>query len=371
MTELFLRPYAVIFLILVAPFVFGWAHRQITIRHSSLKPQKGLRTYSLLVMAASVCLALMTTNLTIALMGPKVPDAKVEHIAVIRKVCLFIDRSGSMTAVLTEGAKELSEDEAAAKAKNGGTVGGDGNDKLSLHTGDGEDTEGKADKDLTRIDAAQLAARYIIRNRMTDNPNETDQFCIWTFDTDSYNLAPLSNDKNALLRRATHITENVGGGTNFAGPYGYISGIGPLQKASDFFAKYATPDSVSVVILITDGEDGFPEERKNQLLQLFKQQKLRFYVIGLGDGWKEGNNLDLQKFADAIHKDDPTNGLVFRASNPGAMRAAMETINKLEKAQEVVLDQQEYKEIFQYFLYAAAAFGALFVLLALAARRVP
>lgn len=371
MTELFLRPYAAIFLVLVAPFIFGWAYRQITIRHSSLKPQKGLRTYSLLIMAASVCLALMTTNITIALMGPKVPDAKVEHIAVIRKVCLFIDRSGSMTAVLTEGAKELSEDEASAKAKaNGPSVDNGSADKLSLNTGTG-DTGEKADKDLTRIDAAQLAARYIIRNRMTDNPNETDQFCLMTFDTDTYMMAPLSNDKKVLLLRTTHITENVGGGTNFAGPYGYISGIGPLQKAADYFAANASPDSVSVVILITDGEDGFPEDRKNQLLQLFKQQKLRFYVIGLGDGWKEGNNLDLQKFADAIHKEDPSNGLVFRASNPGAMRAAMETINKLEKAQEVVLDRQEYKETFQYFLYAAAVFGALFVLLALGARRVP
>ena len=51
--------------------------------------------------AASICLALMTTNVIVAAMGPKVPDAVVEHlagqsIAPIRglKQHAEIDRSG-------------------------------------------------------------------------------------------------------------------------------------------------------------------------------------------------------------------------------------------------------------------------------------
>lgn len=369
MTEFFLRPYLVVLLVLVLPIVFAWAHRQITIRHPSLKPHKGLQKTSWLIIAASVCLAMMVTNLSVALMGPKVPNAVVQHVAVIRKVCIFVDRSGSMTAVLQEGAKELKEDEAKSKGDpNAGAT--DTSDDEKLKVQDGTETE-KPAGEMTRMDAAQLAARYIIRNRMTDNPKETDHFCLMTFDTDTYMMAPLSNDKKVLLLRTVHINENTGGGTNFAGPYGYVSGIGPLQKAVDYFSANASSNSVSVAILITDGEDGFPEDRAKQLHELFKQHRLRLYVVGLGDSWKEGNSLDLQKFADKIRQEDPTNGIVFRASNPGEMKKAMQTINALEKAQEIVEDRQDYREIYHYFLLASAAFGALFVLLALAARRVP
>ena len=368
MTEYFLRPYLVVLLALVLPVIFAWAHRQITIRHPSLKPHKGMQRTSWLIIAATVCLSLMVGNLTVALMGPKLPNASVQHIAVIRKVCIFVDRSGSMTAVLKEGAKELKEDEAKSKDPNMVTDNASEADKLKVQ--DGTESE-KPEGEMTRMDAAQLAARYIIRNRMTDNPAETDQFCLMTFDTDTYMMAPLSNDKKVLLLRTVHITENTGGGTNFAGPYGYISGIGPLQKAVDYFSANASPNSVSVAILITDGEDGFPEDRAKQLQELFKQHRLRLYVVGLGDSWKEGNTLDLQKFADQIHQADPTNGIVFRASNPGEMKKAMQTINALEKAQEIVEERQEYREIYHWFLLAAAGFGALFVLLALGARRVP
>jgi len=92
--------------------------------------------------------------------------------------------------------------------------------------------------------------------------------------------------------------------------------------------------------MITDGLDSIPEVRATQLLDSFKQAKIHFYVIGLGDSWKEGNTLDLQKFADSIHAQDKNNGIVFRASNPGDMEKAMETINRLEKQQEIVEDRQ-------------------------------
>lgn len=373
MAEYFLRPYLLVLLVLVVPIIFGWVRRQIKLRHSSLAPHKGMRTFSLLVAVAGLCLVGMTANINLALMGPKVPDAVVEHKALIRKVCIATDRSGSMLTELNDGVKDLSDDEAKAKLGStpaGQTVDNGGSDKLQMQTATSAG-ESQAPQKLSRAEGAKLAARYIIRHRMTDNPDETDHFCLMSFDDDTYMMAPLTNDKKVLLLRTVHITENVSGGTNFAGPYGYVSGIGPLQKASDYFAKTTNAESVPVLILITDGEDSIPDDRAKQLMELFKQGHIHFYVIGLGDSWKKGNSLDLQKFADAIHAQDKNNGLVFQASNPGDMNAAMEKINQLEKAQEIVEEKQEYREVYGWFLLAAGIFGALFIMFSIAARRVP
>jgi hypothetical protein len=369
MAEYFLRPYLLVLLLLAAPIVFGWVRRQIKLRHSSLAPHKGMASRSVIVAIAGLCLLGMTGSLVLSMMGPRVPDAVVEHKAVIRKVCIQVDRSGSMTTTLDDGVKELTDDEAAqSNDPNAVKIDNGGSDKVNVQSPLKKD---EPPHPLTRAEGAQLAARYIIRHRMSENPDETDQFCLMSFDDDTYMMAPLTNDKKVLMMRTVHITENVGGGTNFAGPYGYVTGIGPLQKASDYFAKNASPDSVSVVIMITDGYDSMPEDRARQLLELFQRGHLRFYIIGLGDGWKEGNTLDLQKWADKLHAQDPSNGIVFRASNPGDMQKAMERINQLEKAQEVVEDRQEYREIYGWFLLAAGIFGGLFIARALAARRVP
>ncbi|MBX9689615.1 MAG: VWA domain-containing protein [Candidatus Obscuribacterales bacterium] len=365
MFDYFLRPYLVLLLLLVAPIVYGWAKRQITIRHPSLEPQKGLRSRSLIILLAAVCLGGMTVALDLALMGPKVPNAVVEHKALIRKVCISIDRSGSMDTELQDGAKDLSEDE----SKAGKDAFNNGADKLTISEPSAEKSD--EPKKMKRIEGAELAARYIIRHRMSDNPDETDQFCLMTFDDDTYMMAPLTNDKRVLLLRSKHISENTGGGTNFAGPYGYTTGTGPLQKAIDYFAVNTGPGSVAVLILVTDGEDSIPDERRKQLLESFKQARIHFYVIGVGDSWKNSENLDLQKFADEIHASDSNNGHVFKAANPGEMQKAMAKINELERAQEVIESRQEYREIYGYFLSAALAFGAIFLALAALSRRVP
>lgn len=366
MSEFFLRPYLVVLLLLAVPIVYAWARRQITIRHSSLEPHKRLKGGSALVIAGCIFLTGMTASLDLAIMGPKVPNAVVEHKALIRKVCVATDRSGSMDTELEDGAKELADDE--AKSKNGVVDNGPAG-RLILNEGESKEVDENARK-LKRIEGAQLAARYIIRNRMTDNPATTDHFCLMTFDDDTYMLAPLSNDKQVLLKRTVHILK-TGGGTNFAGPYGYTSGIGPLQKAVDYFADNAGANSTAVLILVTDGEDSIPEERRKQLVELFAKQRLHFYVIGVGDGWKNSENLDLQKFADELRAQSPNNGHVFKAANPGEMRKAMEKINELEKAQEIVETRQEYKEIYGWFLLAAGIFGVLFIGAAVLARRVP
>ena len=376
LTEHFSRLWAIGALPILLPLVlYGWHRRQITIRHSSLVPHKGMkRRLSLLVVSCYVALGGAVTDADLAVMGPRVPAAIVQHLGQKRNLCPFGDRSGSMQSIFLDGMKELNDDEVKAlgdpKAK---VVSNGGSDKTIVaqnSTGPAPTEEMVAGK-ATRVDAMYLAIRYLIRNRMTDNPEETDRFCIMSFDTDTYVLAPLSASKQVLMLRTENLKKNVGGGTNFFGPSRTDSGIGPIQKALDFFGKYTSKDSVNVAILITDGYDGGDPVRIQQLLALYKEKHLRLYVIGIGDGWKDGNTLDLQKFADTLHAADPSNGIVFRTQNPDDMKRAMQTINKLEKSKEVWESVQTYEETPFWFLVTLVMFSGLFLALALITRRIP
>lgn len=360
----------------VLPLVlWGWHRRQITLRHPSLKPHAGkVRRFSFVLLASYLALSSVVVNGDIVLMQPRRPAAVVQHIERKRNVCLAGDRSGSMESILLQGLPELSDDEAKAdKDPNAKTVSNGGNDKTIIQTGPGyvlkpQDLQpGK----MTRVVGMYLAMRYLIRHRMTDNPDETDRFCIMTFDTATYIMAPLSTDKNILLLRTEHLLENVGGGTNFFGPSRQDTDVGPLQKAVDFFAKYTEKDNTNVLILVTDGYDDADPLRIQQLMTLYEQNHIHLYVIGLGDGWKEGNDLDLQKFADALHKVDPTSGIVFRAQNPDDMKKAMETIDRLERKQEVVQSIQTYNETPFWFIVAMIGSAFAFLFFTLLSRRIP
>ena len=372
MTHLFVRLYLIAFLPIVLPLVLtGWRRRQITIRHPSLLPHQQMRRRAVaLVVAAQIALASMIGNSFVAAMGPQEPATIVQHIVKRRNVCMEGDQSGSMYSILKEGLKELADDE--AKTKNDPTaklVTNGGSDKIVVASGEGkpEDFSGQ----MTRLQGMFLTMRFLIHHRMTDNPDETDRFCLMKFDTDTYMVAPLTNDKRVILRRTLQLTENAGGGTNFFGPTGDSVGIGPLQKALDYFGRYTDANATNVVIIITDGYDSGDPKRIEQLLALYKAAHLRLYVIGLGDGWKEGNDLALQRFADSIHAQDNNNGIVFRAQNPKEMEAAMETIDRLEAAQEVIQSVQTYQECPLPFIIAAILSGVIYLGLVLVLRRIP
>lgn len=350
-----------------------WGRRQLVIRHSTLAPHEnmtglgGLKSkWSLTLALAYLCLGLAVTNVNLAAMGPTVPQARVEHIVQQREVCAAFDSSGSMTTVLQEGMKDIADDE--AKAKNDPTavtVDNRGSDKLYV--------QGKKKDEpphpMTRAEGGQLAARYLVRHRMNDDPLNTDRFCMFRFDMDSYMMVPLTSDKIVVTLRTAHITENVGGGTNFAGLSD--SGIGILQKYYDYFTTQTKSTSVRVAILVTDGYDAIDPQRRKELIALYKEAHILLYVIGLGEGWKEGNTLDLQKFADELHAADPHSGIVFRASNPGQMQKAMEEIDSREKALEQVESLETYRQVDYAFISLAVFLILLYFAFATLARRIP
>lgn len=336
-----------------------WGNRQVTIRHSTLAPHKGLRSWSTLSLAAYASLILCVVHINIAMMSPVVPQASVQHLKQTRNVCVANDFSGSMDAILNDGAKELAEDQQrAAKDPASLIIDSGTNDKLLAPAGA---TAVDPSKPMNRLQAAQMATRYFIRNRMTDDPSNTDRFCMMRFDDDLYLMAPLTDDKIVLTLRTAQIA-NTSGGTNF---------VVALQKAYEYFVQNTSDNSTRVLIMNTDGFDAIDPQNRADFIQRYKDAHIKFYVIGLGDGWKEGNQLDLQKFADELHAADPTSGIVFRASNPGQMKAAMEKINELEQAQEVYETLDLNRDVDYAFILGAIGFALLFFGCVTVAGRVP
>lgn len=335
------------YLIGLLPFllygVYLWGRRQIKIVHSSLTPHKGLTSWSTILVLAYGCLALAVIHLNVAAMGPQLTESTVQRTMQARDVCHFHDSSGSMSTKLEDDAKELKDAEAKAAEAEG-------------------DKKPDAKKEIMRIEGAQMAARFLIRNGMSDDPGNTDRFCLFRFDDDAYPMAPLTNDKRVLMLRTVHMTENVGGGTNF---------VAALGRMHSYFTTYSAENAVRVAIMTTDGYDSIDDVKRKELISLFVQAKIRLYIIGLGDGWKPGNTLDLQKFADELHKVDPKSGMVFPATNPGAMQKAIATIDALEKSQQIVESTPIYRDVDGIFVAAAIGFFILFFGLATVAGRTP
>jgi hypothetical protein len=286
-----------------------------------------------------------------------------------RNICGAFDSSGSMETTLAKGITELGDanpfttmDPSALKVDNGGS------DKIKVPSG----TEAAPAKDvpMTRVLGAQLAARYLVRQLMTPDALNTNRFCMFRFDTDSYILSPLTTDQIVAGLRTAHIPENVGGGTNFAGVSD--NGIGILQKLYDYFVNNTPDDSVRVAFLITDGYDSVDPQRRKDLIQLYKDAHIHFYVIGLGDGWQKGaTKLDLELFADELHAADSHSGFVFRADEPGAMKEAMASVARLEKSQMIVETVETYRDVDYAFIVVAGVFIFMFFGLATLAGRVP
>lgn len=354
-----LHPGLIVFMPVLLYLALMWGKRQVSIRHSTLSPHKGMRSWSTLLALSYASLILCVVHLNVAMMSPVVPQASVQHLKQTRNVCVANDFSGSMDAILTDGAKELAEDQIkAAKDPASLIIDSGTNDKLLAPSGS---TAVDPAKPMNRLQAAQMATRYFIRNRMTDDPSNTDRFCMMRFDDDLYLMAPLTDDKIVLMLRTAQIA-NTSGGTNF---------VVALQKAYEYFVQNTSDTSTRVLIMNTDGFDAIDPQKRADFIQRYKEAHIKFYVIGLGDGWKEGNTLDLQKFADELHAADATSGIVFRASNPGQMKAAMEKINALEQAQEIYETLSLNRDVDYAFILGAIGFVLLFFGFVTAAGRVP
>jgi len=368
-------------LLVLMPFLIWaalqWGKRQFTIRHSSLAPHKkslglfGRRSrLTVLTIIGYTALILCVVHIDIAMTVPTVPQSVISHIVKVLRACIQGDKSGSMDTTLLNGIKDKADGE-VKEEKDGSKVKVDngGPDKFMVHDQPADKKSG-----TSRAYWMKVATSFFVHNLMNLDPYNTDHVCLQRFDMSVYMVWPLSNDRYAVEIQAEHMDDDVGSGTNFAGPTAFVPDVGPLQFIYDYYSKddESPPDSTNVDVLITDGYDAVDAERRAELVKLFLKAKIKLYVIGLGDGWNDPKNpMDMDKFVTELNLADPdhNSGQVFRAQEPGQMKAAMEQIKQVQKHLEVVQEKQTYRDVDYVFIIVAAGFFGIFIVAASAAGR--
>jgi len=124
-----------------------------------------------------------------------------------------------------------------------------------------------------KIENLRKAVQLVI-----DQLDPTDIVSIVIFDDRADVLVPATpaTDKNALKAKVNSITDR--GGTEMS--KGMMLGIQELQK-------HLTPDRVSRMVLLTDGQTYGDEDECQKLANQLKEMGVPLYALGLGEDWNE------------------------------------------------------------------------------------
>jgi len=124
-----------------------------------------------------------------------------------------------------------------------------------------------------KIENLRKAVQLVI-----DQLDPTDIVSIVIFDDRADVLVPATpaTDKNALKSKVNSITDR--GGTEMS--KGMRLGIQELQK-------HLTPDRVSRMVLLTDGQTYGDEDECQKLANQLKEMGVPLYAFGLGEDWNE------------------------------------------------------------------------------------
>jgi Ca-activated chloride channel family protein len=128
------------------------------------------------------------------------------------------------------------------------------------------------------MQGAKLAAMKDATKRVIDTLTPQDIVAIVLFDDTVQVLLPAApaTDKEALKAQVDRVEE--AGGTAMSG--GMLAG-------RDELGKHATPDRVSAMLLLTDGQTWGDEDRCRALASELGQAGVRITALGLGAEWNE------------------------------------------------------------------------------------
>jgi hypothetical protein len=113
------------------------------------------------------------------------------------------------------------------------------------------------------------------------------------FDDQMYYMYPATKEHGIVLSlladiKRYSVEHSYSAGTNFEGPTGSNRHDGALQGAVNLF-KSEPENAVRAYVMVTDGVASISDERMEQLVTIFKEQKIHFFLIGVGDSWKDMN----------------------------------------------------------------------------------
>lgn len=296
--------------------------RRASYGFSQLETQRTLATVSLVKQLPLIFLAAFLISLCLAIARPVVGQSHTRQVIETRDFCIAVDVSGSMELEIADSA----------------------DNQVSNKT----DNTAKA----SRLSVAKAAIDKFIPGRAGD------RICYIQFDDEAYFSWPLTTDLELISRHNSHLGSYSGGGTNFDGPdEAGFSKTGPIQAAIDHFKELGEAKA-KVLIMVTDGEASIKPERKQQLLNLLKDENIRVYVLGIAQGWV----IDSKSVQDLKQLAIDSGGKVLPVGDKAAMAAGFDEINRLEKTAVSLERQATYRDIYQYFVFAALFFAFAFAL---------
>lgn len=293
--------------------------RRASYGYSQLETQRTLSSMSVVKHLPLILLGAFLISLCLALARPVVSQSHTRQIIETRDFCIAVDVSGSM---------ELEIDNSIAEPA------GPVDNKTDNKTKD------------SRLKVAKAAIAKFIPGRAGD------RICYIQFDDEAYFSWPLTTDLELISRHNSHLGSYSGGGTNFDGPdQAGFTKTGPIQAAIDHFKELGEAKA-KVLIIVSDGEASIQPERRQQLLKVLKEGNIRVYVLGIAQGWV----IDSRSVQDLKQLAIDTGGKVMPVGDEAAMAAGFSEINQLEKTQVSVERQATYRDIYQYFVWAALFF---------------
>jgi len=340
----FATPMYLVLLLAIAPMLWFANRRRKTVGHTQVEVHRNVRSTPLVGWLPIILLVLMWSAFCIGMARPRLTEVNEKQTIQSRDFTILVDVSGSMSTPLQDPAQQTF---VGNQTGNGSSNGAPANGS----TGNTTQSGGTATppQPPTRANAARQGVKLFVDQR------QGDRVALLLFDDEVYDVWPLTADLKTIDRKLPLIDQYNGGGTNFDGPnpdYPW-SKVGGIQGAINHF-KELSDAKTRVLIMVTDGEDSMNPKRVEQLTDQMKKMGIHMYVLGVGEDWTTGSTPDLQKFCEGL------GGKVFVVGNAQQMRDGFAEINKLEKSTVVIEKNAGYKDIYQYFLYAALVFALLY-----------
>jgi len=178
---------------------------------------------------------------------------------------------------------------------------------------------------LNRFQVVKNVVNDFIQKRTNDNLG------LVVFGEYSFIASPLTFDKKILSEVLNNLHIGIAGKTTAI--YDAIGQTVALLKNED--------NATNIAILITDGINTAGTLNRDEVIQLAKNRKIKFYTIGIGR-MGEINPFDLQDIA------EQTGGKFFLAKNGAELQAIYQEIDRLEK-REIKSIEHEIKDYLYFY----------------------
>ncbi|CAM5998897.1 unnamed protein product [Sphagnum balticum] len=328
-------------MLLIVPALLFASSRRKTLGHSQVDIVDNLRSMPFVGRLPTLALVGLIIGMALTMAQPELIKTRQNVIQLSRDFVIAVDVSGSMSepvaaneqkdfvlknipALIALPPKRTAVTEATAQAQS---------------------------KPPTKAQAAREGVRQFLLHR------QGDRIALITFDDRCYVDEPLGLNLRSVNNKLDEILYS-GRGTNFDGKSERNSEPGAIQCSINHFIKMSKSTSRAFVI-VTDGEDSIDSQRAQQLAKQIKDEHIRMYVLGVGDGWTGSSVPDLQKFVENV------GGRVIRVGNDAQMQEGFQLIDSIEKTETTVATTQDRFALYPWF--AAGTFCILIIMFAGAA----